>query len=232
MWIVVILSIATVLLWYGNKRRGQRFVRAVHYLDLLDSGSNSDEANGKVARMFTKHATPEADVAAIEYATDKANRFTEGKQLPWIEEARKRGFAIDSGDARFDMAHLSQAQPQTNRDQDFAADFSEGQSTTAPGGTFPHAPPVLTDAYHAGLGKIEANKDALRSALQAIIFTGARWGARGAVAGFVFGLVVPRIWVLSSLEIWAVPIMIAFFAAMAGLAIGAVYGFFRWVYTG
>ena len=232
MWIMVILCIGTALVWYSNKRRAQRFVRAVHFLDLLDSGANTDEANGKVARLFTKHSTPETDVAAIEYATDKANRMTEGKQLPWIDEARQRGFAIDSGDTRFDMAHLSQAQTQTNRSQDFAADFSEGQSTTVPGGPFPHAPSVLTDAYHAGLGKIEANKGALRSALQAIIFTGARWGMRGAVTGFVFGLVVPRVGVLSYYEIWAVPIVVAFFAAMAGAALGAVCGLLRWIFIG
>ncbi|WBU57772.1 hypothetical protein [Paracoccus sediminicola] len=231
MWIVVILCIGTALVWYSNKRRAQRFVRAVHFLDLLDSGANTDEANGKVARLFTKHSTPETDVAAIEYATDKANRMTEGKQLPWIDEARQRGFAIDSGDTRLDMAHLSQAQAQTNRSQDFAADFSEGQSTTAAHRTFPHAPSVLTDTYHAGFEKIEANKDALRSALQAIIFTGARWGVRGAGAGFVFGLVVPRLGVLSYYEIWAVPIVVAFFFAMAGVALGAVYGLMRWLFS-
>lgn len=130
------------------------------------------------------------------------------------------------------MAHLSNAQPQAKRPQDFAADFSEGQYTTALGGTFPHTPSVLTEAYHAGFEKIEANKDALRSALQAIIFTGARWGVRGAVAGFVFGLVVPRLGILSYYEIWAVPIVVAFFAAMAGVAMGAVYGFLRWVLAG
>ena len=232
MWIVAILCVGTVVVWYSNKRRAQRFVRAVHFLDLLDSGANTDEANGRVARLFTKHSTPETDVAAIEYATDKANRMTEGKQLPWIDEARQRGFAIDSGDTRFDMAQMSNAQPQADRPQDFAADFSEGHSTTSPGGTFPHTPSVLADAYHAGLGKIEANKAALRSALQAIIFTGARWGVRGAVAGFVFGLVVPRLGVLSFYEIWAVPIVVAFFAAMAGTALGAVYGLLRWVFTG
>ena len=158
--------------------------------------------------------------------------MTEGKQLPWIDEARQRGFTIDSGDTRFDMAHMSNAQSQANRPQDLAADFSEGQSTTAPHATFPHAPSVLTEAYHAGLGKIEANKDALRSALQAIIFTGARWGVRGAVAGLVFGFVVPRLGVLSYYEIWAVPIVVAFFAAMAGVALGAVYGLLRWFFTG
>lgn len=232
MWIIAILCIGTVLVWYTNKRRAQRFVRAVHFLDLLDSGANTDEANGKVALLFTKHSTPETDVAAIEYATDKANRMTEGNQLPWIDEARQRGFAIDSGDTRFDMAHLSNAQPQAKQHQDFAADFSEGQYTTAPGGSFPHAPSVLTDAYHAGFEKIEANKDALSSALQVIIFTGARWGVRGAMAGFVFGLIVPRLGVLSYYEIWAVPIVVAFFAAMAGAALGAVYGLLRWVFTG
>lgn len=232
MWIVAILCVGTVLIWYSNKRRAQRFVRAVHFLDLLDSGANTDEANGKVAQLFTKHSTPETDIAAIEYATDKANCMTEGKQLPWIDEARQRGFAIDSGDTRIDMAHMSNAQPQANRPQDFAADFSEGHSTTAPDGTFPHAPSVLTVAYHAGFEKIEANKDALRSALRAIIFAGARWGVRGAAAGFVFGLVVPRLGVLSYYEIWAVPIVVAFFAAVTGVAIGAVYGLLRWLFSG
>ncbi|WP_375550491.1 hypothetical protein [Rhodophyticola porphyridii] len=107
MWIVITIGIGAFALWYGNKRRGQRFVRAVHFLDMLDNGANPDEANGKVARLFTKHSTPETDVAAIEYATDKADRMTGGKQLPWINEARERGFAIDSGNQRYDMAHLS-----------------------------------------------------------------------------------------------------------------------------
>ena len=71
MWIVVIICIGTALVWYSNKRRAQRFVRAVHFLDLLDTGANADEANGKVARLFTKHSTPDMDVAAIEYATDR-----------------------------------------------------------------------------------------------------------------------------------------------------------------
>lgn len=107
MWIVVIIGIGAFALWYGNKRRGQRFVRAVHFLDMLDNGANLDEANGKVARLFTKHSTPDADVAAIRYAMDKADRMTGGKQLPWINEARERGFAIDSGNKRYDLAHLS-----------------------------------------------------------------------------------------------------------------------------
>lgn len=107
MWIVIVIGIGAFALWYGNKRRGQRFVRAVHYLDMLDNGANPDEANGKVARLFTKHSTPDADVAAIRYAMDKADRMTGGKQLPWINEARERGFAIDSGNKRFDLAHLS-----------------------------------------------------------------------------------------------------------------------------
>lgn len=109
MWIVAMLVVGAFALWHGNKRRGQRFVRAVHYLDLLDNGANADEANGKVARMFTKHSTPDADVAVTRYAMDKADRMTGGKQLPWIHEARERGFAIDSGNKRYDLAHLSKS---------------------------------------------------------------------------------------------------------------------------
>ena len=101
MWIVIAIGIGAFALWYGNKRRGQRFVRAVHYLDMLANGANPDEANGKVARLFTKHSTPDADVSAIRFAMDKADRMTGGKQLPWINEARERGFAIDSGSKRF-----------------------------------------------------------------------------------------------------------------------------------
>ncbi|MBB05867.1 MAG: hypothetical protein CML03_10165 [Pseudooceanicola sp.] len=122
------LCVGIVLVRYSNKRRGQRFVRAVHFLDLLDSGANEDEANGKVARFSTKHSTPYTDVAAIENATEKANRLTEGEQLSWIHEARERGFTIDSGDSRFDMAHLARTPSLPNPVQEFSEHFSEGPS--------------------------------------------------------------------------------------------------------
>lgn len=57
------------------------------------------------------------------------------------------------------------------------------------------------------------------------------WALRGAVAGSVVGLVVPRGGVFSSLEVWAVPALTAYLGAMAGIAIGAVYRIMRWVYA-
>lgn len=117
MWIVTILCVGSVLIWYSNKRRAQRFVRSVFFLELVDSGVSPDSANGQVARLFTKQSSADEDNAAIRYAMDKADRLAEGKQLPWIHEAREKGFTIDSGDSRFDMAHLAQSRSHSDPDQ-------------------------------------------------------------------------------------------------------------------
>lgn len=213
MWIVVILGLVTAVLWYGNKRRGQRFVRAVHFLDLLDSGSSPDEANGNVARLFSKYSTPDADVAAIEHANDRAKRFTDNKQLPWIDEARQRGFIIDGGDARFDMAHLSHAKPQKNSDQ------------------FSRAQPALSEAYQAGPDTIRASKGKVVPAFEELIDTAFRWAVRGAMVGFILGLLIPRVGLFGNLEVWAIPIMTGFFGVWGGVAIGASFRVLRWVFS-
>lgn len=211
MWIVAILVLAVVALWYANKRRGQRFVRAVHYLDLLDSGISADEANGKVARLFSKHSTPQADVAAIEIATERANRFTGGKQLPWIDEARQKGFNIDSGNTLFDMAHLSRAALDTNSHR-FAA-----------------AQPALSEAYQTGVHRVKASTDKLGPAIEAFVDAAIRWAVWGALAGFIAGFFVPRV-LVGALELWAIPIMTGFLGAFAGLTVGAAYRFLRWAF--
>ncbi|MEO1557073.1 MAG: hypothetical protein AAFS01_11625 [Pseudomonadota bacterium] len=212
MWIVAVICLAAVALWYGNKRRGQRFVRAVHYLDLVESGASSDEANGMVARLFSKQSTPEADVAAIELATDRANRFTEGKQLPWIDEARQKGFKIDSGDARFDMAHLSRAGSET---------YSQG---------FAAAQLALSAVYRTGAHRFKSSTDRLRPAVEALADAAIRWVFRGALAGFIAGFFVPRV-LFGDLEIWAIPLVTAFFGICCGLVIGVVYRVLRWAFV-
>lgn len=116
MWIVAIVCVAGLFLWQSNKRRAKRFVRSVFFLELIDSGVSPDSANGQVARLFTKQSSADEDNNAIRYAMDKAERLTDGKQLPWLHEAREKGFTIDSGDSRFDMAHL--AQTRSNSDPD------------------------------------------------------------------------------------------------------------------
>ena len=106
MWIVLIIVVAGFLLWRNNNRRGHRFVRSVYFLNELDRNATIDEANGQVARLFTKHSTPETDGEAIRFAMGQAQRWTQGKQLPWIHRAREQGLAIDSGNTRLDLAHL------------------------------------------------------------------------------------------------------------------------------
>lgn len=107
MWIIAILSVAAFLFWRSNKRRAKRFVRAVLFLNKLDGGASVDEANGQVARLFTKHSTPKEDDEATMFAIESAQRLTEGKQLPWIHEARNRGLVVDSGNKHLDLAHLN-----------------------------------------------------------------------------------------------------------------------------
>ncbi|KEJ88186.1 hypothetical protein [Sulfitobacter donghicola] len=230
MWIVAIFCVAGFLLWQSSKRRAQRFVRSVFFLEIIDSGASTDTANGQVARLFTKHSSADKDNAAIRHAMDKANRLTDGKQLPWIQEAREKGFAIDSGDSRIDMAHLAQSQSRTNPDQNFTGHFSEGEYIQPKGAQFPHALPGLSEAYHVGLEHIEANKGKLVPTIKAVARIGIRWALWGAVAGFAIGLVIPRVGVFSSLELWAVPVVTAYVGAMAGIAIGTVCWAVRWVY--
>lgn len=231
MWVFGILCIAFVILWHSNKRRGQRFVRAVHFLDMLEGGARADEANGRVARLFTMHSTPDADAAAIAHASFAANRLSQGRQLPWINKARQRGFTIDSGNSRFDMAHLSQPVPFKKPDQEFSKHFSEGLSKQATRVEFPHTPPLLHEASQAGLGSIEAYARKIEPAIKAFVRTAIRWAARGAVAGFVVGLLTPRTALFGHLEVWAVPVLMAFFGVFGGLAIGAVYRVLHWTFN-
>lgn len=231
MWIVAIFCVAGLLLWQSNKRRAQRFVRSVFFLEIIDSGASADSANGQVARLFTKHSSADEDNAAIRYAMDKANRLTNGKQLPWIHEAREKGFAIDSGDSSFDMAHVAHSQAQAKSDQNFSEHFSEGGYTQTVAAQFPHALPGLSEAYHLGRERLEANKDKLLPAIKAVARFVIRWALRGAVAGFVIGLVIPRAGVFGSLEVWAVPVLSTFLGVLAGIAIGTVYRIVRWVFA-
>ena len=101
-----LIGLIGFLLWRSNERRGQRFTRAVHFLNELEEGATVDEANGRVARLFTKKSKPEDDVAAIHSAIDRAQWRTNGNQLPWIHEAREKGFIVDSGNERLDLASL------------------------------------------------------------------------------------------------------------------------------
>lgn len=116
MWLLTLVSVAAFLFWRSNKRRAKRFVRAVHFLDLVRDGASANEANGLVALMFTSRSTADEDNAAIRYAAEQAKMVTDGKQLPWIHMARQQGFAVDSGNTRFDMAHLSTKHGNTNQD--------------------------------------------------------------------------------------------------------------------
>ena len=227
MWIVAIFCVAGFLLWRSNKRRAQRFVRAVCFLDIVDNGASVDEANGQVARLFNRHSSADADNAAIRYAMDKANRLTDGKQLPWIHDAREKGFAIDSGDSRFDMAHLSHKQPVVSSDQKFSEHFSEDHSYTSADTSFPHAAPMFPKAYHAFLKEVAVNKSKWIASFKAIARAAIRWGLRGAVTGFIVGWFVP----VHGLEPWAMPFLVAYVGALAGLAIGLVYSAVRWVYS-
>lgn len=207
MWIVAIVCVTGFLLWQSNKRRAKRFVRSVFFLELIDSGVSPDSANGQVARLFTKQSSADEDNVAIRYAIDKTDRLTEGKQLPWIHEAREKGFAIDSGDCRFDMAHLAPSKSETNPDQEFSEHFSEGGYTSTAAAQFPHAMPGFSDTYHVGLERIGLSKSKLVPAIKAVAHFGIRWALWGAVAGFSIGLIVPI--AQGGLEPWAVPLLSA-----------------------
>lgn len=108
MWVILVLAVVVLaFFWRSNQRRAHRFVRAVHFLDELDRGATSNEANGVVIKLFTKHSTVDADADAIQFATGIAQKFTNGNQLPWIHEAREKGFSVDTGNSQFDLAHKS-----------------------------------------------------------------------------------------------------------------------------
>lgn len=118
MWIVAIVVAAGLWIWWSNQKRAKRFVRSVHFLEALKNGATPDEANGIVAKFFTKHSNADTDHNAILFAQDHARRWTQGKQLPWIHEARMKGFAIDSGNTKLDLAHLSEQGSDEDRRED------------------------------------------------------------------------------------------------------------------
>lgn len=233
MWIVAIVCVAGFFLWQSNKRRAKRFVRSVFFLELIDSGVSPDSANGQVARLFTKQSSVDEDNAAIRYAMDKADRLTGGKQLSWIHEAREKGFTIDSGDTQFDFAHAAQPLAQAKSDQNFSEHFSEGGYTQTATAQFPHALPGLSEAYHVGRERLEANKGKLMPAIKAVARFVIRWALRGAVAGVVIGLVVPiaQMGQWGGLEPWVVPLLFAAAGAIFGPVVGALYLAVRWIYS-
>lgn len=231
MWIVAIVCVVGFFLWQSNKRRAQRFVRSVFFLEILNSGAGVDRANGQVARLFTKHSTADEDNAAIRDAMDKANRLTDGKQLPWIHEAREKGFTIDSGDSRFDMAQALQSQSLANPDQKFSEHTTEGEHTLTAGTQYPHTLSRLTEACHAALERIEASKSKLVPAIKAVFRIAISWALRGALAGIILGFALPRTGMTNSFEDWFIFALIAYWGAIAGLIIGAVYRTLSWLYT-
>ncbi|SMX43632.1 hypothetical protein COL8621_02351 [Actibacterium lipolyticum] len=155
----------------------------------------------------------------------------EGEKEPHGPENRPQASALpsvtvtktySSGDSRFESAHHAQLRSQANTDQKFLEHFSEGGYTSTAAVQFPLALPELSEAYHVGLERIAASKGKLVPTIKAIACPGIRWALRGAVAGFVIGLLIPRAGAFISLEVWAVPVLSAYLGAMAGIAIGTM----------
>lgn len=211
MWILAALCVGAIALWHTNRRRGRRFVRAVHFLCHLDAGCGADEANGRVARLFSAESTPAADAAAVERALERADRLTGGKQLPWIDVARRRGFSIDSGDPRFDLAHLSRAQPRGNTRADVSEQWplEVSEEAQSPDDALPRARSSASGTAPREGPERRARKAAPVRALEPVLFAGTRWAMRGGLCGLGVGVIAPRVGVLADLAMWAAPIAIA-----------------------
>lgn len=233
MWIVAVLGVVGVLLWQSNQRRAKRFIRAVCFLDMVDKKVSADEANGKVARLFTIHSTPQYDDTATAFAIGMARQFTEGKQLPWINEAREKGFVVDGGNTRFDMAHNAQPKRGTSEQENspnFEEQFSARVSSALSDPQLPHTP--TQDLLRTlNLYGLSIEQDDLVRRLKRLIRLLFNWALRGAGAGFLCGFVVPNLGPWGGLEPWAVPLLFAYLGAMVGIVVGACYRAVRWVYT-
>ncbi|RBW41082.1 hypothetical protein DS901_18465 [Loktanella sp. D2R18] len=72
--------------------RGKRFVRSVRYIMLVDTGASNADATREALLLFGELSTPQDDINAIRFAQDMADRMTGGKQQPWIQAAKARGF--------------------------------------------------------------------------------------------------------------------------------------------
>ena len=66
--------------------------RAVRYIILVDTGTPPVDANIEAQKLLSKGSDPEADVEAIRFAQNMAKLKTNGKQHPWIQAAREKGF--------------------------------------------------------------------------------------------------------------------------------------------
>lgn len=229
MWLLGIIGLAGFVFWQSNKRRAKRFVRAVHFLEMLDDGLGVDQANGRVALLFSKQSSDERDNAALVYAIDKANRWTEGNQLPWIHEAREKGFAIDSENSRFDMADLSGVVERHNGQQKNPKHFSEGAYIDKVNSRFPHTGSNSEYTTHPQRMSFLPSKESLSDYFGKVASVGWWWGVRGGVAGLVLGVLVPMLGPLGSLEPWAVPLVFAYLGALTALAWAIGYHSIRWI---
>jgi len=88
----LLVSIAGFLLWRHVNKRGKNFVRAVEYLTALDHGLLPEEANRLASHLFTLRSDPDADRRAIDRATSLAGTHTCGRQMPFIQAARAKGY--------------------------------------------------------------------------------------------------------------------------------------------
>jgi hypothetical protein len=233
MWIIVAFGLVGVWLWQSNKRRAKRFVRSVCFLDLVDGSASANEANGQVARLFTMHSKLQNDDAATAFAIGRAQQFTDGKQLPWIHLARERGFVVDSGNTRFDMAH--KALPKLSKSgqgksSKFTEQFSARVSITESDQPFPR---TVTKgqprtAYFLGVA-LEQNDLVNRCwVLIDLLF---KWAVVGGGVGFLCSLVVPAIGPLREVETLVIPPLTAFIGAWLGVLTGLCYYLLHWVYT-
>jgi hypothetical protein len=59
---------------------------------LVDTGTTKADATREALLLFSELSAPRDDIAAIKFAQDMADRMTGGKQQPWIQAAKVKGF--------------------------------------------------------------------------------------------------------------------------------------------
>lgn len=96
---IVLACVAFVI--FNNIKRGKRFIRAYVYIETLDGyiemGNSEDKAINLANELalkgtLSKYSNADADNVLIHSAKAYANQFHDGRQLPVIKEAIRKGF--------------------------------------------------------------------------------------------------------------------------------------------
>lgn len=113
--VVILIGVIVYFFLKSNTQRGTNAVRAYLYLRAINDGASTTEAN-RIAQADIVAGSTQIIREAQQYVRSAYG----GKQLPMIEEARRRGLAL-SGSGQAASKHRQH--PLASRQQDWVTSF-------------------------------------------------------------------------------------------------------------